>query len=128
MDIHLKYKNLSDEASNILSVFKDKNIIYLKEYLSHDGYDSLGPESNLWDLHIIIELNDDYIFYDYHWEDWYCENQVNEYTLWQPEINLSLTTKENIRWFKIRTKNNKFKKAFKERKEYFKKNDTSEST
>ena len=63
MDIHLKYKNLSDVAINILSVFKDKNIIYLKEYLSHDGFDRHGPQSNLWDLHIIIELNDDYIFY-----------------------------------------------------------------
>ena len=120
-------QNLSDVSINILSVFKDKNIIYLKEYLSHDGFDRHGPQSNLWDLHIIIELNDDYIFYDYHWEDWYCENQVNEYTLWQPEINLSLTTKENIRWFKIRTKNNKFKKAFTERKEHLKKNDTLES-
>lgn len=107
--------NLSNEANNVISYYKNKNIIYFQEMLDHDGYDSYGPESNLWDLDIIIEINNDYIFYNYHWEDWYSKNQERKYNLYQPKLKLSQTTKENIHYFDKHTNDSKFNEAFKER-------------
>ena len=113
MSIFLKYKDLSNEATAILSYFKYKKIIYLKEELSHDGYDEFGPESNLWDLYIIIESNNDYKFYHYHWEDWFIDDN-DKYRLYQPNIKLSKTNKDNIGYFEKNTQDIKFEKAFQE--------------
>ena len=117
---------LSDPAKEVLSSFKNANanknanknasIIYVKEKLSHDGYDSHGPESDLWDLTFIIELNNDYLFYYYHWEDWFnCEDQENKYEIYQPSIKLSETTEENINYFEKETTDNKFRATFEKR-------------
>ena len=99
-------KKLSNAAYNVISNFTKNNIIFLQEFLSHDGYNQRGPESNLWDLYIIIEINNDYIFYNYHWEDWFHNNQKKEYDLffYNPKVKLSETTKENINLFKKKTK------------------------
>lgn len=112
---NINTKKLSDAAYNVLSDFTKNNIIFLQELVSHDGYDRYGPESNLWDLYIIAEINNDYIYYYYHWEDWYCENQDKEYDLYQPGIKLSETTGKNINLFKKKTKDSKFNEAFEER-------------
>lgn len=115
MSTCIKYKELSNQANAILSSFTNENIIYLQEELSHDGYDSFGAKSNLWDLDIIIELNNDYIFYSFHWEDWYSKNQINEYELWQPTVKLSQANKENINYFKKKTNDIKFNETFEKR-------------
>ena len=114
MSVFIKYKDITNKATAILSYFRKKNIIYSEEMLSHDGYDEFGPESNLWNLYIVVEINNDYIFYHYHWEDWFSNNQ-HEYILFQPKIKLSQTTNRNIDYFKIETQDSKFKKAFEER-------------
>lgn len=104
---------LTDEALDILNKkFKNKNIIYLKEELSFDGCDKYGPESNLWDLSIIIELDDEYIFYDYHWENWFTADTIYKYYLWQPVIKLSNTNKDNIQYFQQNIEYTKFKEAY----------------
>jgi hypothetical protein len=104
---------LTDEALDILNKkFKNKNIIYLKEELSHDGYDKYGPKSNLWDLSIIIELDDEYIFYDYHWENWFTADTVYKYDLCQSAIKLSNTDNFNIQYFQQNIEYTKFKEAY----------------
>ena len=89
-------KNLSFDAKSLIDNYlSNKNIILAVEYLSHDGYDRHGPESNLWDLFIIEEINDtEFIIYDYHWEYWFrsnnCEEKEFELT------NYELYSKENL--------------------------------
>ena len=73
----------------------DKNIIIAVEYLTHDGYDRYGPESNLWDLYIIEDIsNNNFIIYNYHWEDWFRSNNCGkkEFEL----TNYELYLKENL--------------------------------
>jgi hypothetical protein len=118
---NINTKKLSGAAYTVLSDFTKNNIIFLQELVSHDGYDKYGPESNLWDLYIIVEINNDYIYYYYHWEDWYRENQDEEYDLYQPGIKLSETTRKNINLFKKKTKDTKFNEAFGERLKLFSK-------
>ena len=73
-------KKLSTDAKSLIDNYlSDKNIIIAIEYLTHDGYDSHGPESNLWDLYIIEEIyNNEFIIYNYHWEDWFRSKKYNK--------------------------------------------------
>ena len=77
----LNSQKLSIYAQKIIKknkFLKNKNnvIVYIKEDLTHDGYDQYGPESNLWDLYIYIKHinNDDIIILNYHWEDWFYDS------------------------------------------------------
>jgi hypothetical protein len=106
---------LSNKALDVLKKkFENTNIIYLKEVLDHDGYDRYGPKSDLWDLYIIIELNNDYIFYFYHWEKWFSVYDKKKYELYLPMIKLSETTTKNIHYFRKNIKDNKFNEAYQE--------------
>jgi hypothetical protein len=69
---------LSEMAKEILDVkFKGAYIVDAYETLDHDGYDMDGPESNLWDLHIIVfEETLGYMFYHFHCEDWFHTKHV----------------------------------------------------
>lgn len=68
----ISIRNSVNHSGNIIKkYFNDKDIIYTKEILEHDGYDKNGPESDLWTLYIIIKDNNDYILYVYYYEDWY---------------------------------------------------------
>jgi hypothetical protein len=63
-------------------------IIDYKEKLEHDGYDSYGPQSNLWDLFILYTSKDsgEYVidFVDwFHWEDWFKKDTRKGYTLYK---------------------------------------------
>lgn len=72
----------TENANYIISRdFSNKNIVFIGEYLSHDGYDKYGAQSNLWDLYIIEECEDNFLFYDYHWEDWFSKYDTREYEL-----------------------------------------------
>ena len=76
--------NITKEAEYIIKRdFVNKNIAFIGEYLSHDGYDRFGPKSNLWDLFIVEECTDNFYFYDYHWENWYTEFDKKEYELFK---------------------------------------------
>jgi hypothetical protein len=86
-------KKLSSDAESLINNYlSNKNIILAIEYLTHDGYDRHGPESNLWDLYIIEDIsNNDFIIYNYHWEDWFrCKNfnEEKEYELTNYELYL----------------------------------------
>lgn len=75
-------KNNTQNVNNILNnEFKNKNIIFCKEFISHDGCDNLGWQSNIYDLIIIIEENNNLIFYNYHCEDWFSDSDNVEYYL-----------------------------------------------
>jgi hypothetical protein len=51
-------------------------IVEVFEELYHDGHDNFGPESNLWDLYLIIKLTSGkYLHQRYHAEDWYRNNE-----------------------------------------------------
>jgi len=75
----LNTQSLSTHAESVINQYmhskksKRNPIIYVKEELSHDGYDRYGPESNLWDLYIYIKNNktDEIIILNFHWEDWF---------------------------------------------------------
>lgn len=59
---------------------------YTLEYkridVSHDGYDSDGPESDLYEIYIIIYSPDiGYGYFYYHGELWYGTNKNAEYEL-----------------------------------------------
>jgi hypothetical protein len=72
-------KRLSNNATALIdNLFKDKNIIMACEYLSHDGFDRHGPQSNLWDLYIILD-DDVNIIHHYHWEDWFNGKSIYTY-------------------------------------------------
>lgn len=72
---------ISDEGVRVLKTLsKDKNVVAFREELMHDGFDTDGPLSYLWDLHIITCEKDQYDYYLYHWEDWFC-GDPEEYTI-----------------------------------------------
>jgi hypothetical protein len=71
---------LSPDADALIdNLFKDIDIYIFKEFLDHDGQDSDGYKSNLWDLYII---DSDFNVYNYHWEDWFCHSkqEQNQYS------------------------------------------------
>ena len=75
-------KNLSKEGFYIMEThFLNKNVVKVREYLQHDGYDRHGPQSNLWDLKITTLENDKYYLNIYHWEEWYTIYDEHEYKL-----------------------------------------------
>ena len=76
------YYNDSFTNNDVLETdFNTKEVILVKEELSHDGYDSLGPKSNLYNLWILEKTYDDYILYFYHFEDWFHPNNDKIYKL-----------------------------------------------
>lgn len=77
--------NNSDEK--IREYFYDKNIIWLKQSIDHDGYDYYGPKSDLYDLYFIEKLDDNYIFYNYHTENWFSKrDNYKTYFLYKKKI------------------------------------------
>ena len=59
------------ELKVIIENYNIKNIIGINRELEHDGYDSYGPKSNLWDLKIIHIENDKKYLSVWHREDWF---------------------------------------------------------
>ena len=72
--------NLSYDATSLIDNYlSNKNIITVVEYHGHDGHDKYGPESNLWDLYMIEDISyNEFIIYNYHWEDWFRSNNCEE--------------------------------------------------
>lgn len=48
-------------------------ILHVEETLRHDGFDIFGPESNLWDLFLLVVNTKTGVLktMQYHWEDWF---------------------------------------------------------
>tara|TARA_B110000438_G_C15699283_1_gene600295 strand:- start:523 stop:759 length:237 start_codon:yes stop_codon:yes gene_type:complete len=63
---------------------KKHKIIYINRKIDHDGYDSYGPESNLYDLIIYFKKSNDYNFYKYNYyrEYWFNTDDDEPYIKW----------------------------------------------
>ena len=100
-------KHKVDHKTNIIKkYFNDKNVMYIKEILEHDGYDKYGPESNLWTLYIIIKDNNNYILYRYYYEDWhqnkeYLNFDINNDSLYDFESSNVLNEIENYDFYRL---------------------------
>ena len=68
--IYTEYRNPC-ETNDIIRIMSNKNILIYDYCLSHDGYDVDGPESDLYDIFMITVENDKYIYYEFHFENWY---------------------------------------------------------
>ncbi len=71
----------NSSIDEILKYFGEKNIIWIETDIEHDGYDYLGPQSDLYDLNF-IEYNkelDIYYLYFYHAENWYSSKDDHKY-------------------------------------------------
>ena len=76
---------LSLPARKIMRSFENIKVVAVTEQLDHDGYDEYGSLSDLWDLYLITLEDDTYIFYNYHWEDWFRkEKDIYELYLKMP--------------------------------------------
>jgi hypothetical protein len=100
------------------NILKDKNIIMACEYLSHDGYDRHGPQSNLWDLYIIFD-DDLNVIHNYHWEDWFNGKSTFKYgyTKYKFYHSFKITEKDpfDLKFFEKdinKTDNDKLKEIF----------------
>jgi hypothetical protein len=91
-------KSYNTNSYFIERTLKNKNVIYCKYHVSHDGYDKHGPKSNLYDYYIIVNENGDYIFYSFHKERWYTENDDEDFELWEM-MPLSKLTKNDFNRF-----------------------------
>ena len=74
----VKMEGLSSPAIDIIG---ERNVVAFKEDLYHDGYDEQGPKSDLWDLYIISLEHGKYIYYNYHWENWFSPLDEHIYEL-----------------------------------------------
>jgi hypothetical protein len=74
---------LSQKAQICLENFKKPYVNYY-ENLDHDGYDSYGPKSDLWDFYIFYNEKGQLLVDFYHWENWFGkDDDKRQYTLWK---------------------------------------------
>ena len=80
-NINIQDNNLSIHAKKVINEFINLKytIIDALEYLTHDGFDQYGPESNLWDLYLYIQDKEssEICILHYHWEDWFDSSKNN---------------------------------------------------
>jgi hypothetical protein len=68
--IHTK----TDATEQALQVLRQKRCQHAIEILDHDGFDSMGPTSDLWDLYLICrEENGEMMVIQYHREEWFFD-------------------------------------------------------
>ena len=89
--LHCEKDTLSEPAKQILKSFElggnGGKVVAVSEKLDHDGCDSIGYKSDLWDLYVIShkkDANANYILSHYHWENWYnnkADITTEHYTL-----------------------------------------------
>ena len=78
-------QELSPQAKDLLTQKKIKDSCIVWEILEHDGYDEMGPKSNLWDLFIMDpDSKSPQLVQHFHREYWF-DGQDNEPYLWEQE-------------------------------------------
>ena len=71
--------------------FNPECIVAWKNYVSHDGYDDLGPKSNLYDLHVLFKNRKGILKIKYFYADDYFDgNKVYFTPILKKALNLSL--------------------------------------
>lgn len=70
-------KYFSNYAKKLLNTeFKNNTILYKNEVLTHDGYDDFGPESNIYDLYLVVKNDKNQIdYYHYNMENWFNQDE-----------------------------------------------------
>lgn len=61
---------VQQKVNKVLDRYHTSEAVYHLE-IDHDGYDSDGPESDIYDLYV---LDKSYV-YIYHYEDWFRNNE-----------------------------------------------------
>lgn len=74
----LNISSLSKEAKNIISSIG--GVLRVDEKVTYDGFDSLGPEAELWDLYVTIKNGETTKQLHYHRENWF-DGVVEKYSL-----------------------------------------------
>jgi len=70
----MSMKYLSESANALIrKQFALIKIIGATESLNHDGSDELGPQSDLWDLYIVIDDHGRHRYYNFHRENWFVQ-------------------------------------------------------
>lgn len=64
-----------------LDRYNINNVISSKVEITHDGYDEYGPESNLYDYHVLFYLDSKIYYVKFHREYWFHGKDEEEYYL-----------------------------------------------
>jgi hypothetical protein len=76
----MSFNRISANGNEVIKsdfIDNNKEVIFVKEIIEHDGYDSYGPESDLFTLYIFTKEDGEYILYRYYYEYWYDGNYNN---------------------------------------------------
>jgi hypothetical protein len=76
----MSFKSISVNADEVIKrdfIKIDKEVLFVKEIIEHDGYDRYGPESDLFTLYIFTKEDNEYVLYRYYYEYWYDGNLQN---------------------------------------------------
>jgi hypothetical protein len=76
----MSFKSISVNADEVIKhdfIKIDKEVLFVKEIIEHDGYDKYGPESDLFTLYIFTKEDNEYVLYRYYYEYWYDGNLQN---------------------------------------------------
>lgn len=66
-----KSSRFQEAFNKVLNMSSNDTILFYNESKYHDGYDSYGPQSDIYDFHLIKESNNELIYEKWHGEDWY---------------------------------------------------------
>jgi hypothetical protein len=91
MEVSHVYSNHGKELMSGTFINRsDIKIVYAKEFLTHDGYDNYGPQSDIWDLYVCVQdvSTKIYTYYHYTTEYWYDGNtNIMKYELYKNYIS-----------------------------------------
>jgi hypothetical protein len=73
--------------SNVIEIMKGKDIISYDYTIDHDGYDEDGPESDLYDIFLVVKEDNMNVCYIFHVENWYTGNP--DIAIFEEEIPLT---------------------------------------
>jgi hypothetical protein len=57
--------------SAMIQMMNGKTVLTAGYTLDHDGYDEDGPESDLYDIFLVVKEGDENMCYVFHMENWY---------------------------------------------------------
>lgn len=69
-----RVETLSHQATTTLNAIQrdpKSDVVISSEFISHDGFCMDDPESNLYDLYVIVRKHDTEHFVHFHREDWF---------------------------------------------------------
>jgi hypothetical protein len=61
-------------------------IIKITVTLNYDGFDNYGPEIYIYDCYIVTKYKNKYLFWNFHKENWYNQNDEKYYLYEPPKV------------------------------------------